>query len=293
MRSAFTSHRTIAAAAAVLAMAVGACDGTPGEPASPALDQAEAQAMADVVTADLASLPEATAYDGLTIMPFGPIPPDRGSADCITRSPDPAVNTDGGDPVPDSVRLTYTACVFSRWPVTVALDGTIDIVDPTPTVTDHAIKSVHTDFTRAVTFPGLGTTTTVENGTRLVSATSSELRHEITDFTSHVTFPNGSTASHEKDWSTTFTADVAGSISPRQRLPSGTWLVNGTSSWTRGDRSASLQVATETPVHYNAQCTVSPKFDAGRVVITSTRGGQTSTVTIVYTACGQYTVTRS
>jgi hypothetical protein len=287
-----TRNRTLAAAVTALAMAVAACDSNPGAPENPALSQAEANALAEVVTADVSGLPDGAAYDGPTFLPFAPSPPDRGSAGCATRSPDPAANSDG-DPVPDSVRVTYDGCVFSSPRFTIELSGTIDIVDLNPTVTDHAIKWVITDLTRTATHATLGTTTTVENGTRLVSATTSVLEHQLIGFTSEVTFPNGSTASHVKDWSTTFTADVAGSISPRQRLPSGTWEIDGTSSWTHGERSASLDVSTAVPLHHNAECTVRPAFDAGRFVIVASRGGRTSTVTIEYTACGQYTVTRS
>src|SRR5207302_4692603 len=42
-----------------------------------------------------------------------------------------------------------------------------------------------------------------------------------------------------------------------------------------------------------ASCTVRPKLDAGTSKTTVTRNGTTSTVSIAFTACGQYTVTRS
>ncbi|HEX9704330.1 MAG TPA: hypothetical protein VGA20_03715 [Gemmatimonadales bacterium] len=288
-----TRNRTFAAAVALLAIAVASCDTIPGEPGSSVLSRAEADALAQVIATDLEGLPEAAAYDPAGEIPFGAAPATSSTAECVTRSPDPVVNSDD-DPVPDSVRLTYTACVFSRPTVTVELNGIVDVLDLNPAVTDHAIRWVLRDFTRTVTFlMGGGTTTTVENGTRLVSATSSVLQHQLIDFTSEVTFPNGSTGLHEKDWATTFTADVAGSIAPRQRLPSGTWQIDGTSAWTHGDRGSSLDVSTEVPLHYNAECTAAPKFDAGTLVIVMSRGDRTATVTIQYTACGQYTVTRS
>jgi hypothetical protein len=288
-----TRNRTLAAVVACMAMALASCDTIPGEPGNAVLSRAEADALAQVIATDLEGLPEAAAYDPVGEIPFSAAPATSSAAECVTHSPDPVVNSDD-DPVPDSVRLTYTACVFSRPTVTVELNGIVDVLDLNPTVADHSIKWVLHDFTREVTFLiGGGTTTTVENGTRIVSATSSVLQHELIDFTSAVTFPNGSTGLHEKDWATTFTADVAGSIGPRQRLPSGTWQIDGTSAWTHGDRNASLDVSTQVPLHYNAECTVAPKFDAGTLVIVMTRGERTATVTIEYTACGQYTVTRS
>jgi hypothetical protein len=277
----------------LLSLATVGCDQDPGAPGTSAISAAEAQALAQTIAVDLDGLQAGAVYDPTGDVPFGAPSADRGDWACVTRSPDPVVNSDG-DHVPDSVRLTYTDCVFSRPTATVEIDGIIDILDLNPTVPDHSIKWVLTDFTRAVThLLSGGTTTTVENGTRLVSATSSVLQHELIDFTSEVTFPNGSTASHEKDWATTFTADVEGSIARRQPLPSGTWVINGTSTWTHGERSASLDVSTEVPLHYNAECTEAPKFDAGRLVIVFTRGDRSGTITIEYTACGEYTVTRS
>lgn len=292
MRTLLITHRTLAATAA-LALVVAACDTNPGEPASTTLSRAEAEAIAQVVSADVAGLSEAAAYDGFMNIPFAPSATGPRDPACVTRSPDPAANSDA-DPVPDSVRLTYADCIFSRPTVTVELNGIVDVLDLHPTVADHAIKWVVIDFTRDVTHLISGeTTTSVENGTRIVSANSSVLQHQLIDFRTHLTFPNGSTASHEKDWSATFTADVEGSISPRQALPSGTWVINGTSAWTHGERSASLSISTEVPLHYNAECQEAPKFDAGKLVITMTRGDRTATVTIEYIACGQYTVTRS
>ncbi|MGH7699998.1 MAG: hypothetical protein ACREMJ_05715 [Gemmatimonadales bacterium] len=275
------------------AVAVAACTEGPGSPENPALDAAEAQMLADVVAGDVAGLPEAAWYDATVGPPMLTAPGRTQHADCVTRSPDPVVHSDD-DPVPDSVRLTYSACVHSRPTVTVELNGIIDILDLHPTVADHAIKWVVTDFTRDVTqLISGGTVSTVENGTRIVEASSSALSHQLIDFRSEVTFPGGATASHEKDWATAFTADVEGSISPRQPLPSGTWVIDGTSTWSRGERSASLDVSTEVPLHYDAECTEAPKFDAGTLVIVMTRGDRTATVTIEYTACGEYSVTRS
>ena len=96
-----------------------------------------------------------------------------------------------------------------------------------------------------------------------------------------------------RTWESIFTADVAGSIMRDALLPSGTWSVNGTSSWTRGQRSYSLTVTTNPPLHYNASCTTAPRFDAGKLTAVVVRNSQTVTVTIEFTACGEYTVTRS
>ena len=55
----------------------------------------------------------------------------------------------------------------------------------------------------------------------------------------------------------------------------------------------SSTMETVAPLHFDPACEFRPRFDAGQVTIVATRGAQTSTVTIEFTACGQYTVTRS
>jgi hypothetical protein len=54
----------------------------------------------------------------------------------------------------------------------------------------------------------------------------------------------------------------------------------------------SASVTTNPALHYNAACTDAPRFDAGTLTLVVTRTGATSTVTIDYTGCGQYDVTR-
>jgi hypothetical protein len=293
MQTLRTSKSVLAAAVTAIALAAGACDTNLGEPQNAALDQFEAEALAQVMADDIAGLPEAAVYDASLSPPMLAAREGSAAPECFTRSPEPPTNSDT-DPVPDSVRLTYAGCTHARSDFTVEINGIVDIFDLNPTVADHSIKWVLTDFTRDVTRVSTGATrTSVENGTRIVAATSSVLEHQLIDFTTAVTFPDGGTALHEKDWATTFTADVEGSIQRRSPLPNGEWVIAGTSTWTYGERSSSLNVSTAEPLHYNAACDVRPKFDAGTLVIVRTRGDRTATVTITYTACGQYTVTRS
>lgn len=291
MQTLRTSRSVLAAAVTAIALAAGACDPNLGEPQNPALDRIEAEALAQVLAEDIDGLPETAVFDISLTTPMLAAPEASDGAECVTRSPDPAANSDH-DPVPDSVRVTYSGCVHTRGDFTVETNGIVDIFDINPTVPGHTIRWVFTDFTRDLTHLH-ATVTRVENGTRTVSASSSVLEHQLIDFTTAITFPDGGTALHEKDWSTTFTADVEGSIQRHMRLPSGTWVIDGTSSWTHGLRNSSLDVSTSEPLHYNASCTVRPKFDDGTLVIVMTRGDRTTTVTIEYTACGQYTVTRS
>lgn len=283
--------RSFAAAATLLVLAAAACsDNTAPLPA--ALTQAQADSVGAVVAADLDALPEGAVYAGGIPFPTPPLGSANPTVCQPVISPFPPTNSDG-DLVPDSVRIDFTGCVITRPMETITRFGTIDIIDPQPTVTGHHIRSVFTALGKTVTrTQGGATFTLLMNGERAASATSSVLQHTITNFLTEFTFPDNSTASHLKDWAAAFTADVPGTIS-LAGLPAGTWVVNGSSTWTKDQRSWSMQITTTTPLHFDPACQETPRFDAGSVTTVVTRNGEQSTVTVEFTACGQYTVTRS
>jgi hypothetical protein len=283
------TSRLVTALSVTATFALAACNDF-GAPSNQVLSRAEADSLVMAVAADLDALPSGASYDVMGGIPLAPPRPGLNPPDCATREPNPPVDSDG-DLVPDSVRITFD-CSFSSTRGTFAVTGTVDLLDMQPTVPDHSIRSVFTDLTHSAT-GDRGTFSSVENGTRTWSGSSSQLAHSQIDFHTDVTFPNGSTASHVKDWTAIFTADVAGSIERRQPLPSGTFDVDGSSVWTHGDRTWSFSVATDPNLHYDAACDVRPKFDAGKVTLVVTRGGRTQTVTIEFLDCGQYLVTRS
>lgn len=279
-----------------LALAIAACSNDAAGPGQPTLTQAEADLLAQAVTADVDAMLQGAGMSNSddVRLPAAPVElGDHPGARCVPdRSPSPPQNSDA-DPVPDSVRLDFTGCVISTPRATITYSGTIDIIDPTPVDSDFAVKTVYTAFTRSQTRLISGNTTSVTlNGTRSFLRNSSVLQHTERNFRTDITFPDGSAAAHVKNWSSTFTADVAGSIT-RGPLPSGTWAISGSSTWTRGDRSYALTVSTDPVLHYDGSCTEAPRFDSGKLTAVVTRGERTSTVTIAFTACGQYTVTRS
>jgi len=281
------------AAAALLA----ACN-TVESPVS-GLTQLEANALAEEVTTDAAALAEGSMFSSssgvpLTIGPMAAAPVMTvGSGSCApAKSPASPTNSDT-DPVPDSVRFDFTGCTYSNPPYTATLAGTIDFIDPTPTDSDFALKTVYTAFSRSLTNTVTHVTrSAVEDGTRTLTGSTSQLQRTETNFRTDYTFATGATASHLRTWSATFTADVAGSIQP-DSLPSGDWNLTGTSTWTSGSRTYSLSVTTNPQLHFNADCTVEPRLDAGTLAAVVMKNGVTTNVTIQFTACGQYTVTRS
>jgi len=293
-------RRLVAGVVAAALAAVAACTHETTAPVSsgstnPALSLPEANMMGEAVAADAQSeLDGATLSSGMFLPGLGaPITPfGAGDGFCMpTRSPASPANADG-DRVPDSVRIAFTDCGFAMGSEADTVRGTIDIVDPTPAVADRSVKTVFTDLTWVHVRDGK-VRSLVVNGTRETDRDASVISQIEKDFNSTYTFPDGSTASHDRTWNSTFTADVAGSIQPDMRLPSGTLSIDGTSTWTHGTNSYSLTVSTDPLLYYNASCTVRPKFDAGTIKTTVTRNGTTSNVTIAFTACGQYTVTRS
>jgi hypothetical protein len=288
------------AAGALTVSLFAACSTSPTtSPQTPVISQAEASAVAEVVTTDAASLAGGVTLDVATGMPFAvapmpgaPVMPATSASCTPTRTPSPVANSDG-DPVPDSVNIDFTGCTFTSDGHTATLSGSIDIVDPTPQTTDRAIRTRSHDFTRSVTNTVTGTTrSVVENGVRSVVGTADQIQVADT-MTTGYTFATNATASHVRKWLATFTADQAGSIQMGSPLPSGNLSISGSSTWTSGTNSYSLAATTSAPLHFNTSCTVEPRFDSGTLSIVVTKGTATTTVTIAFTACGQYTVTRS
>jgi len=287
------------AAGAITVALFAACSTSPvTSPQNPVLTQPEANAVAEVVATDAASLVGGATLDAATGMPFAVAPMPgapalaTSSASCTpTRTPSPPTNSDG-DPVPDSVRIDFTGCTFTGDAHTVTLSGSIDIVDPTPAITDRAFRTRSNAFTRTVTTATGTTRSVVENGVRSVVGTPDQIQLTDTMQTDY-TYATGATASHARKWLATFVADQAGSIQMGSPLPSGNWGVSGSSTWTSGINSYSLAVTTSDPLHYDTSCTVEPRFDSGKLTAVVTKGTASTTVTIQFTACGQYTVTRS
>jgi len=290
------------AIAILITGALGACTAsTVSGPsaATGAMSTAQSDSVGEVLTLEASSLVDGSSFNNAqanaALLPSagGPSFSIAATSSCSPAiSPTPVVDTDG-DIVPDSIRVDFTGCSVAFPLVTVALAGTIDVVDPTPTTADLNARLDFTNFTRSETLNSTGKTrTAVRNGVRTRSGDSNSLQHSETAFQTVYTFRDGSTATHVRTWSAAFTADTPGSIKA-DSLPNGNWNITGTSTWTRGSNTWDFSVTTNPQLHYNATCSVAPRFDSGTMTVVVTRGTLTSTVTIQFTACGQYTVTRS
>ena len=282
--------------AILVAVAVAACSDE-GTAPSTGLSASQVQDVAEVIvteadaTLDAAPLDPAT---GVALAPTAGGPAHSGPPPCTPDvSPNPLSNSDG-DAVPDSARFDFAGCTFTRGPYSFVVSGVIDILDPTSVSTDFGIRSVFIGFTWERTITVTSRTTTVEfNGARQVTGNADALQHLITNFQTEITLPRGGTVSHVKDWNSSFTADTPGSIAHGQPLPSGILNIAGSSQWSRGENEVFSITITTSGLHFNASCTVAPRFDAGSTTAVVTRNGETTNVLVQHTACGQYTVTRS
>jgi hypothetical protein len=285
--------RAVPALVALLAAGSLACgDSGSTAPTPPALSQAQADSVGETIAIDAGEMVEAATFHsatGIVLSAAASTPP----AGCVpTITPFPPTDTDG-DVVPDSVRFDFTECSFTRGVVTHTLSGMIDVIDPTPAEADFNIRSVFTAFQRTLANSATGhTVSALYDGTRQVSASPDTLGHTITAFLTEYTYANGATATHVKDWVAKFTADVPGSIALGEPLPAGVLALNGTSNWTRMGQTWQIATSTAVPLHFDPTCTLYPRLDAGKLVHVVTRLGATTTFEIVFTACGEYTVTK-
>jgi hypothetical protein len=288
-------HRQIPslAAATLLLVFAAACEGNNSGPSEPALTNAQADSVAEVVTMDMDAEIDAATSTGASVGALSLSSPQLNGSFCMpTISPTPVVNTDG-DRAPDSVRIEFAPCANTWGHHIDSISGSIDLIDPTPTVAGKNIRFEFNELRHKRVFrSGLFTSVSLD-GSRAASRDSSVIEHSVTDFITAYVFRSGDSATHTRSWTSTFTADVEGSIQRDFRLPSGNWNITGTSEWVRGDRTHELSVTTDPQLHFNAECDQVPRFDSGTIEAVVTRNGATSTVTVEFTACGTYTVTRS
>lgn len=298
-------HRLLKPGAVLLGamvLTLAACSGNENGPTDNAnvLSSAQTQDLGQDVAEDLVEMTDASVYDGSTGInmegaSIGGVHLTHVPPACITVSPSPPTNSDG-DIVPDSVRLTYD-CGFTRanGVLTDSLFGSIDFLDPQPTVVSLGVKHIFNDFTRKrinTAFP-LRSFTAVHNGTREWGGNTDTLGHTITDFTTVWTHVSGRQTTHVKNWVGKFTATTPGTIGLGIPLPAGAWTLDGTSTWSTANRSWNVAVTTAEALQYDPSCQVTPRFTDGTIDLVVTRNGAVTNIEIVFINCGQYQVTKT
>ena len=299
-----------ALAAAALGLAACSSTSTTG-PTTPAMSQAEANAAADVIASDMSDQTDgatSTSSSPSFSMTAAPVTTPSlavaatGAWYFTACSPAPTVTVNGS-----TTSYVFDNCAISRLvPLeTLTRNGQVDV-----TLGAGSRTLVFTNFEkmweRVSVLTGQSITTSATlNGTRSISDDGTTLQHHVYGtgdpasslFQTNYVFADQSTAEHQRNWQGTFTADVASSIVPDQPLPAGMWSVTGNSTFTRNQGTSGQKVwtfsTTGSGVHYNPACTSAPQFDAGTLTVQAANAqtGTTTTFTITFTACGQYTAT--
>ncbi len=299
-----------ALAAAALGLAACSSTSTTG-PTTPAMSQAEANAAADVIVSDMSDQTDgatSTSSSPSFSMTAAPVTTPSlavaatGAWYFTACSPAPTVTVNGS-----TTSYVFDNCAISRLvPLeTLTRNGQVDV-----TLGAGSRTLVFTNFEKTwervsfLTGQSITTSATL-NGTRSISDDGTTLQHHVYGtgdpasslFQTNYVFADQSTAEHQRNWQGTFTADVASSIVPDQPLPAGMWSVTGNSTFTRNQGTSGQKVWTFSTsgsgVHYNPACTSAPQFDAGTLTVQAANAqtGTTTTFTITFTACGQYTAT--
>lgn len=299
-----------ALAAAALGLAACSSTSTTG-PTTPAMSQAEANAAADVIVSDMSDQTDgATSTSSSPSFSMTAAPVTTASLAVAATgawyftacSPAPTVTVNGS-----TTSYVFDNCAISRLvPLeTLTRNGQVDV-----TLGAGSRTLVFTNFEKMwervsfLTGQSITTSATL-NGTRSISDDGTTLQHHVYGtgdpasslFQTNYVFADQSTAEHQRNWQGTFTADVASSIVPDQPLPAGMWSVTGNSTFTRNQGTSGQKVwtfsAAGSGVHYNPACTSAPQFDAGTLTVQAANAqtGTTTTFTITFTACGQYTAT--
>ena len=299
-------------ALAAAALGLAACSSTPTTgPTTPAMSQAEANAAADVIVSDMSDQTDgATSTSSSPSFSMTAAPVTMPSLAVAATgvwyftacSPAPTVTVNGS-----TTSYVFDNCAISRLvPLeTLTRNGQVDV-----TLGVGSRTLVFTNFEKTwarvsfLTGQSITTSATL-NGTRSISDDGTTLQHHVYGtgdpasslFQTNYVFADLSTAEHQRNWQGTFTADVASSIVPDQPLPAGMWSVTGNSTFTRNQGTSAQKVwtfsTTGSGVHYNPACTSAPQFDAGTLTVQAANAqtGTTTTFTITFTACGQYTAT--
>jgi len=220
-------------------------------------------------------------------------------AQCGVASPSTPVDSDG-DGIPDNWSLTFNlpACHFSdaasgnNYDIT----GAFHITDLAPGTLGFDLGFGLDNF--KLSFNGAdGSGYVSRDGDGSVHASASGLS-QTENWREVAVFTGLTSASVDINWTATFAAAQGQSLTAGHGLPDGTYTPGGSVSFRQGNRVASFEVTTITPLQYSASCaagvaqgtSISP-FSAGhiKVAVTSQQGSGFADVT--YSSCNAATVT--
>jgi hypothetical protein len=285
---------------AAIGLTLAACSSSdsnaPGNAAP--LTQADAQVIGDEMQTEVAafssggSIPDLMScrfgfFPGALRLFHGPMHFDNPPAGCPTLDPATPVDTDG-DGVPDILTLTFdpTTCT-STWPggeVTKELSGSVTISDP-PLAT-NGLRLEFNQLQQKLTFSNSNFFLRNVNGPWQLTSDDAGFEAHDTTTVAHESSLHG-TRTLAKAWLVKFTADPGSTFSRHAPLPSGDFMIDGSTSRTKDGVTRSLQIETMTPLHRDAACAAENKIVSGELKITTVNASGTQTVDIIFNPCGQ------
>lgn len=209
----------------------------------------------------------------------------------VTRTPANVVDTDQ-DNTPDTVMYTFANCMFTGSNGSETLNGSLSVVDGTPTTADFDFTASHNitiDLVGAGTHAGENGTVVV-TGTRSASGTAAGPTYTMSDATADdATYTNGTDTYHvtdSKTWNVGYTPSTA--WTPGAPMVPGAMSLSGSWGVHVNGRGADATLASSGLMISPACAT---NIVAGSVTATYAGDNGSSTITVTWSGCGQRAVT--
>jgi hypothetical protein len=226
--------------------------------------------------------------------------PPSGSGNCaISTSPSPLVDADD-DGVPANATTSYDCSYTGSGGISYSLNGSISLQDTNDNQPYSGYSVTFTNFKARVSGDNRSVERTL-NGSYSIDkqdATLFKISKNYTHSVSKTVFNNTYTGSLVFNVSKTYAPDNDGNSNP---WDAGTITVDknnpGSATWTRGNNTRSLIWYTDPTLHWNRTACQNPlgrlmNFDNGaKEYVYTNPAGQTSTLRIEFSGCGQFSVT--
>jgi len=226
--------------------------------------------------------------------------PPSGSGNCaISTSPSPLVDADD-DGVPANATTTYNCSYTSPGGISYSLNGSIGLQDTNDNQPYSGYSVSFTNFKSRVSGDNRSVERTLDGSYSIdkQDATLFKISKNYTHSVSKTVLNNTYTGSLVFNVSKTYAPDSDGDSNPWN---AGTITVDknnpGSAAWTRGNNTRSLIWYTDPTLHWNRAACQNPQgrlmnFDSGaKEFVYTNPAGQTSTLRIAFSGCGQFSVT--
>jgi hypothetical protein len=295
-------HHLVFTSAAALAVAgvltsCGSDSTAPRATPTPAQTQAIGEAIASQIESSLSLIlpgdittPPFLARQAMRRMGVGFASPLALPANCPTITPAQPADNDA-DGVPTTLSIAYPAgCTDTQDSLSITVSGTLSVTDPTPSVADLNFNAALANLKFHLT-AGRNSATITTNGSFSGSGNASGVS-QSSNMTLSGSATGQSAFSYSQTWTASFTP-AQGQTIANGTLPAGTFSASGTTSFSSGRDSFGFTMATITPLQYDPACAGPNNFQSGEIHATLTGSRGTGFVSIVWSGCGDATITFS